>query len=146
MPLDEPLLPLGLVVLVLPPTPVLPEVLDPLEVLPALDDAEPSSCRHFSFSAPVSESHRAEPVVALLEVDGELDVLGEVADGVDEELEPADGLELELLEVCANDAADIANSAAAVAVTRIFNVMGFSCVRVKENEGCGLTEQAPCRQ
>jgi len=127
MPLDEPLVlaPPVLVPapLVLPPAPVLPEVPVLLEVPPALDEGKPSSFRHFSFSAPVSVSQRAEPLAALLLVDGEvLEVLG-VADGLDEELEPADGVELEPLEVCPNDAADIANSAAAVAVTRIFNVM-----------------------
>ena len=129
---------LGLVLLglvLVPPAPVLPEVLEPLEVPPALE--LPSSCRQRSFSAPVRASQRAMPVLeAPLEVEGEvLDVLGEVAEGVDDELEPADGLELEPLEVCANDAADIVNSAAAVAVTRIFNVMGFSLVRWKK-QGC----------
>jgi hypothetical protein len=127
MPLDDPLV---LAPPVLVPAPlVLPEVLEPDAVPPALDEGRPSSFRHFSFSAPVSVSQRAEAVVALLLVEGE--VLG-VAEGVDEELEPADGLELEPLEVCPNDAADIANSAAAVAVTRIFNVMSFSCVRVEK--------------
>lgn len=134
--LDEPLV-LEPAPLVLPPTPVLPEVLAPLEVPPAPEGEDAASFRHCSFSRPVSVSQRAV-LVALLLVEGEvlLEVLGVlgVAEGVDEELEPADGLELEPLEVCPNDAADIANSAAAVAVTRIFNVMGFSCMRVEKRK------------
>jgi len=129
MPLEEPLVPLVLEppVLLPAPEPTLPGVLDELpEVLPALEEL-PASFRHFSFSRPVSVSQRAVLVLeAPLEVEGE--ALGVVAEGMLDELEPAAGLELEPLEVCANDAADIANSAAAVAVTRSFNVMGFSPV------------------
>lgn len=159
MPLEEPLVPAPLVlappVLVPPPAPVAPEVLEPLEVLPALEGDAPSSFRHFSFSAPVSASQRADPEAALLLVEGELllvegellEVLGVVAEGLLDELEPADGLELEPLEDWPNDAADMANSAAAVAVTRIFNVMvGFSCVRVKEKrKDAAIGQQAACR-
>ena len=135
MPLDEPLEPTPVLLEpvldpgVLLPAPLVPEVLEPLEVPPTLEVELPSSCRQRSFSGPVSVSQRAAPVVALLEVEGEvLDVLGVVADGVLLELEPADGLVPEPAEVCPNDAADIANSAAAVAVARIFNVMGLSPV------------------